>query len=102
MGFADSRNQGRQFVRHSHFLVNGRKVNIPSYRISVGDTVTVIEKSRSNPLILSAMEAVARRSVPKWIEVTSENFSGVVRELPSRDDITMPIQEQLIVELYSK
>ncbi len=102
MGFADSRNQGRQFTRHSHFLVNGRKVNIPSYRVSVGDTISVVEKSRTNPLILSAMEAVARRSVPKWIEVNSENFSGIVRELPSRDDITMPIQEQLIVELYSK
>jgi len=102
MGFANSRNQAREFVRQGHYLVNGRKVDIPSFQVKVGDRVVVKEKSRNNPQLLSAMEAVARRGIPKWIEVIPEEFTARIKELPLREEITMPIQEQLIVELYSK
>ena len=102
MGFAASRNQARQMVRHNHFLVNGRKVNIPSYHIKPGDAVEVREKSRKAQPILEAMETVVRRGVPNWIEIEKESFRGTLKALPSREDLTMPIQEQLIIELYSK
>ena len=102
MGFASSRTQARQLVRHNHFLVNDRKVNIPSYRVNAGDTVQVAEKSKKISPILEAMETVVRRGIPNWIEVDKENFKGVFKALPNREDLTMPIQEQLIVELYSK
>ncbi len=102
MGFASSRNQARQLVRHNHFLVNGKKVNIPSYLVKPGDVVEVREKSRKVPPIVEAMETVVRRGIPNWIEVDKEKFRGVFKALPSREELTMPIQEQLIVELYSK
>jgi small subunit ribosomal protein S4 len=102
MGFVNSRTQGRHFVRHNHFSVNGRKVNIPSYLIRPGDTVEVREKSRAILSIGDALEAVVRRGVPQWIELEKDNFKGVVQSLPVREDLTMPIQEQLIVELYTK
>jgi small subunit ribosomal protein S4 len=102
MGFAASRNQARQLVRHSHFMVNNRKVNIPSYRVSPGDVVEVREKSRETKQILDAMETVVRRGIPSWMDLEKEKFRGVLKALPNREDLTMPIQEQLIVELYSK
>ncbi|MDJ0811861.1 MAG: 30S ribosomal protein S4 [Desulfobacterales bacterium] len=102
MGFVNSRTQGRHFVRHNHFSVNGRKVNIPSYLIRPGDKVEVREKSRTIQSIGDALEAVVRRGVPQWIELEKDNFKGVVQTLPVREDLTMPIQEQLIVELYTK
>ena len=102
MGFATSRNQARQFVKHNHFLVNQKKVNIPSYLVKPGDVVEVKEKSRAIPQISESMETVVRRGVPSWIEVEKDKFKGLFRALPNREDITMPIQEQLIVELYSK
>ncbi len=102
MGFVNSRTQGRHFVRHNHFTVNGRKVNIPSYLIRPGDAVEVREKSRTVQSIGDALEAVVRRGVPQWIELEKDNFKGVVQTLPVREDLTMPIQEQLIVELYTK
>jgi len=102
MGFASSRNQARQLVRHNHFLVNEKKVNIPSYLLKPGDVVEVREKSRNAPPIVEAMETVVRRGIPSWIEVEKEKFKGIFKALPSREDLTMPIQEQLIVELYSK
>ncbi len=102
MGFVNSRTQGRHFVRHNHFSVNGRKVNIPSYLIRPGDKVEVREKSRTIQSIGDALEAVVRRGVPQWIELEKDNFKGVVQSLPVREDLTMPIQEQLIVELYTK
>jgi small subunit ribosomal protein S4 len=102
MGFANSRVQARQLVRHNHFLVNGKKVNIPSYQVKIGDTVQVREKCRQVPQILEAMETVARRGIPQWIEVDKEQFQGAVRMFPIREDLTMPIQEHLVVELYSK
>jgi small subunit ribosomal protein S4 len=102
MGFTNSRTQGRHFVRHQHFLVNGKKVNIPSYPIKIGDVVEVQEKSREMAAIQSALEAVARRNVPQWMELDKDKKRGVIKGLPVREDLTMPIQEQLIVELYSK
>ncbi len=102
MGFASSRNQARQLVRHKHVLVNGRKVNIPSYLVSVGDVVSIKEKSRANGLINESLEAVERRGVPSWIELDKKGYASTIKTLPNRDELTMPIQEQLIVELYSK
>jgi small subunit ribosomal protein S4 len=102
MGFASSRNQARQLVKHNHFLVNDKKVNIPSYQVKVGDVIEVRENKRKVPVILEAMETVVRRGFPNWIEVDKDNLKGTLKALPSREDITIPIQENLIVELYSK
>jgi small subunit ribosomal protein S4 len=102
MGFANSRAQARQLVRHNHFVVNGKRVNIPSYLIKENDTVEVKEKSRNIVPIAEAMEAVARRGVPQWLEMEKDKFRGTIKGYPARDELTMPIQEQLIVELYSK
>jgi small subunit ribosomal protein S4 len=102
MGFVNSRTQGRHFVRHNHFSVNGKKVNIPSLLVRPGDQVEVREKSRAIQSIGDALEAVVRRGVPQWIELEKDNFKGFVQSLPVREDLTMPIQEQLIVELYTK
>ncbi|MBW1680581.1 MAG: 30S ribosomal protein S4 [Deltaproteobacteria bacterium] len=102
MGFAASRNQARQLVRHNHFMVNNKKVNIPSYRLKPGDVVEVREKSRKVSQILEAMETVVRRGIPNWLEVEKDKFRGVFKTLPNREELTMPIQEQLIIELYSK
>jgi small subunit ribosomal protein S4 len=102
MGFANSRNEARQLVRHDHFLVNGKPVNIPSYLVDVGSEILVREKSRKVGRILEAMEIVARRGIPQWLELDKDNFKGVVKSLPSREELVMPVQEQLVVELYSK
>jgi small subunit ribosomal protein S4 len=102
MGFAASRSQARQLIRHNHFLVNNQKVNIPSFQIKVGDSVQVLEESRQAASITEALETVVRRGVPGWLEVDRENFRGIMKSLPNREDLTMPIQEQLIIELYSK
>lgn len=102
LGFGNSRNQARQLVRHQHFLVNGRKTDIPSFQIRVGDTITIREKSRGIASILESMEAVARRGVPQWLELDRAAFAGTVKSYPEREELTSPIQEQLIVELYSK
>jgi small subunit ribosomal protein S4 len=102
LGFANSRNQARQIVKHNHILINGKKVNIPSFQIAVGDVISVKEKSRKNQAINESLDAVARRGVPSWLELDRDNFQGSVKNMPERLEITMPIQEQLIVELYSK
>jgi len=102
MGFVNSRTQGRHFVRHNHFLVNGQKVNIPSYLVKIGDVIEVQEKSRKIQALEDALDAVVRRGIPQWLDLEKENLKGIVKGLPSREDLTMPIQEQLIVELYSK
>jgi small subunit ribosomal protein S4 len=102
LGFAASRDQARQLIRHNHFQLGGRKVNIPSCFVKPGDVITLKEKSRKNPLITENLEGVARRGVPSWLELDKGNFQGTVKAMPNRDEITMPIQEQLIVELYSK
>lgn len=102
IGFASSRNQARQLVRHNHILVNGKKVNIPSFLISVDDVISLKEKSRTNASINENLEAVIRRGVPSWLELDKDNYKGTVKALPNREELSMPIQEQLIVELYSK
>ncbi len=102
MGFAASRDQARQLIRHNHLMVGNRKVNIPSYQAKVGDIVQIRERSRKVASILGAMETVIRRGIPSWIELDKENFKGTLSALPNREDLTMPIQENLIIELYSK
>ena len=101
-GFAGSRAQARQLVRHGHILLNGRKVNIPSCLLKPGDVIEVRNKSRELKVIKDSMETVVRRGIPSWIEVDKENFKATLKDLPKREDITIPVQEQLIVELYSK
>ena len=102
LGFATSRAEARQLVRHGHFEVDGRKVDVPSFRVRAGSRVRVREKSRQVARITEALEALERRSVPGWLELEKERFEGIVKTLPTREDVTMPIQEQLIVELYSR
>ena len=102
LGFADTRNEGRQLVRHGHFRINGRKVDVPSYRLRTGDVIELRERSKKVVRIGEALEAVDRRGVPQWLELDKGGFKGTVKTSPSLEDITMPIQEQLIVELYSK
>lgn len=102
LGFVNSRTQGRHFVRHNHFLVNGTKVNIPSYLVKKDDVVQVREKSKTVQIIADSLNAVVRRGVPQWMSLDKENMKGTISGLPVREDITLPIQEQLIVELYSK
>ena len=102
MGFANSRAEGRQLVKHGHCQVNGRKVDIPSAMVKPGDVVTVREKSRSSIRVTEALEASQRRGIPDWLEVDRQTFTGKVKALPQRSDLTVPINEKLIVELYSK
>jgi len=102
MGFANSRNEARQLVTHRHFLVNGKSVNIPSYLVRIGDEITVKERSRKIVRINEALETVARRGVPQWLELDKEGVKAVVKTLPTREELTMPVNEQLVVELYSK
>lgn len=102
LGFANSRNEARQLVLHRHFLVNQVKVNIPSYLVKPGDMIQLREKSKKVVRIQEALEGVARRGVPQWLELDKEQMKGQIKALPNREDITIPIQENLIVELYSK
>ena len=103
MGLGTSRAQARQVVRHGHIQVNGRKVNIPSFQVKVGDEVAVRESSRENPTILAARDATAHAPSPGWMEVDRENLRGKITGLPKRNELVqIPINEQLIVELYSK
>lgn len=102
LGFATSRDEARQLVRHGHFTLNGRKVNIPSIQVKAGDVLQLREKSRKVAAISESLEGVVRRGIPQWLELDKDTFKGTVKLMPVREDITMPIQEQLIVELYSK
>ncbi len=102
LGFASSRAEARLLVRHGHILVNGKKVNVPSFSVRVGDVISVKERSRQMSRILNAMEGAQRRGLPEWAELDRDSFSGRIKLMPSRSDITMPINEKLIVELYSK
>jgi len=102
MGFGISRRQARQLVRHGHVSVDGRKVNIPSYQVSVGEEISIREASRKLPILEHAKEFAAQQNPPNWLEIDRENFKGRVTALPKREDIQLPVNEQLIVELYSK
>ena len=101
-GFCKTRREARQAVSHGHFTVNGKKVNIPSFLVAAGDVISLKEKSRANSLIIENFEAVIRRGVPSWLELDKDNFKATLKALPNREEVTMPIQERLIVELYSK
>ena len=102
LGFARTRREARQIVDHKHVLVNGKCVNIPSYLVKAGDTVEIREKSKSAQRYKDILEVTAGRMVPAWLESDQENLKGVVKELPTRDEIDVPVNEMLIVELYSK
>lgn len=102
LGFASSRIEARQLVRHGHFTLNGRKANIPSIQVKVADVIELKEKSRGIAAITESLDAVARRGIPQWLELDRDASKGVMKLLPVREDVTTPIQEQLIVELYSK
>ncbi len=102
LGLAGSRSQARQLVSHKHFRVNGRVVNVPSYLVRDGDVISVKEKSRSLAVIKSAMEAATLRGVPDWLELDTEKAEGRVARVPGREDISVPVQEELIVALYSR
>jgi small subunit ribosomal protein S4 len=102
MGFASSRAEARQLIKHGHFLVNDRKVDVPSFLMKSGETLSVREKSKKIQKIKESMETAEQRGIPRWLELNTDNCLGKVIDLPKRDEITMPIKEQLIVELYSK
>ena len=102
LGFSTSRAEARQLVRHGHFRVNGRKVDIPSFSVRVGDQITVRDRSHKVTRIVESLELAQRRGVPEWLEIQPESFTGKVKALPTRADLTMPINEKLVVELYSK
>lgn len=102
LGFAISRRQARQVVRHGHVTVNGRKVNIPSYQVNVGDEIAIRESAKKLVIVEQAAQYAAQNPVPAWLEASFENLSGRVLSLPKRKDVNLPINEQLIVELYSK
>jgi len=101
-GFAHSRPEARQLVRHGHFTINGRRVNIPSYRLRAGDVYGLAEKSKAADRVKEATGSAAKGQIPEWLSVDSKNLTGKVNDLPTREQIMMPVREQLIVELYSK
>ena len=102
LGFGNSQAQARQLVRHGHVRVNDRKIDIPSYQVRVGDAISLAPRAAKNSFVQASVEAVKGRGVPKWLELDAESLTGKVLALPARDDVSFPIQEQLIVELYSK
>ncbi len=102
LGFANSRSQARQMVRHGIFLLNGRRVSVPSIQMKPGDVLEVRDRTKKNLVINEALEVVARRGVPAWLEIDAPALKGSVKAFPTREDITFPMTEQLIVELYSK
>ncbi|MFL5305498.1 MAG: 30S ribosomal protein S4 [Polyangia bacterium] len=102
LGFASDHAEARQLVRHGHFLINGRRVDIPSFLCRANDQIEVKDGSKKITRILESLGAVDRRGVPKWLELEKDNFKGKLTALPSREDLTLPIREQLIVELYSR
>ena len=102
LGFGTSRRQARQIVRHGHIAVNGRKVDIPSFQVKAGDEISVRESAKKLPVIVAAIEYTSHQPSPNWLEVNRENLTGRVTAIPKREDINLPVNEQLIVELYSK
>jgi small subunit ribosomal protein S4 len=102
LGYANSRREARQLVKHNHFLLNGKRANIPSIVVEKGDVIEVTEASKQVVKIQSAVQSVARRSVPSWLEADHGNFKGVVKDSPVREDITLPVEENMIVEYYSR
>jgi small subunit ribosomal protein S4 len=102
MGFAESRQQARQLVKHSHFMLNNKKVNIPSFVVCKGDEISIREKSRKVTKIQESIEAIGRKEIPRWLTIAAEEYKGVVNDIPTRSDISLDVEERMIVELYSK
>ena len=102
MGFGSSRREARQMVSHNHVLVNGKRVNIASYVLNKGDVVEIREKSRQLTRLASAIQGVTKRSVPGWLDVNHDQFKGTVKDLPSRDEVSLPVEEAMVVEYYSR
>lgn len=102
LGFANSRREARQLVKHNHFLLNGKRANIPSIIVNKGDVIEVNQPSRDMTKVQAAIQSVARRSVPGWLEADHANFKGTVKDLPNREEITVPVEENMIVEYYSR
>jgi len=102
LGFACSRREARQLVNHGHFLVNGKKTDVPAYHVKVGDVVEVRQRSRGVASIVAALDAVESRGIPAWLELDRAAFKGTVKAVPTKDDITLPVNEQMVVELYSR
>ena len=102
LGFASSRREGRHLVKHNHFLVNGKRVNIPSYNVEKGDVIEVKEASRNTNKVMGAIDSVKKREIPGWLEADHGAFKGVVKDMPSRENVTLPVEENMIVEYYSR
>lgn len=102
LGFASSRREARHLVKHNHFTVNGKKTNIPSFNVSKGDVVEVKEASRAITKIMASIESVKKREMPSWLDADHAHFKGTVKDVPARDNVTLPIEENMIVEYYSR
>lgn len=102
LGYANSRREARQLVKHNHILLNGKRANIPSILVSKGDVIEVAEPSRSHARVLSAVQAVSRRAIPSWLEADHAAFKGTVKDSPTREEITVPSEENMVVEFYSR
>lgn len=102
LGFASSRREGRHLVKHNHFLVNGKRVNIPSYNVEKGDVIEVKEASRTTTKVMGAIDSVKKREIPGWLEADHGAFKGVVKDMPTRENVTLPVEENMIVEYYSR
>ncbi|RYZ68145.1 MAG: 30S ribosomal protein S4, partial [Proteobacteria bacterium] len=102
LGYASSRREGRHLVKHNHFTVNGQRVNIPSYNVTKGDVVEVVESSRQTTKVMSAIDSVKKREIPAWLEADHGAFKGVVKDMPTRENVTLPVEENMIVEYYSR
>ena len=102
LGFACSRREARQLVNHGHFLVNGRKTDVPAYQVRVGDAIEVRQRSREVASIVASLDAVEGRGIPAWLELDRAAFKGSVKAIPTKDEIALPVNEQMIVELYSR
>ena len=102
LGYASSRREARQLISHNHYLVNGKRVNIASYIVRKGDVVEVAQKSREVNKVLAGIQAVARRTIPSWLEADHDSFKGTVKDVPARDEISIPVEESMIVEYYSR
>ena len=102
LGFACSRREARQLVNHGHFLVNGRKTDVPAYHAKVGDAIEVRQRSRAVGAIVASLDAAESRGIPAWLELNREAFKGTVKAVPTKDEIALPVNEQMVVELYSR
>ncbi len=102
LGYANSRREARQLVKHNHVLLNGKRANIPSLLVEKGDNIQLTDKAKAHTRVLSAVQAVSRRTIPSWLEANHAQFSGVVKDVPTRDEVTAPVEENMVVEYYSR